>query len=105
MNVRLNNEAGVFHRDCAVVRHAHLVCLCTDLDGGPWEAEISGYACGQCATCGKVRSWLTSQEQNDPRYPGLHSDRLLASVPRGVRDKHLVETVGSMWDEYRSVPS
>lgn len=62
-------ERDLRHHDCDTVWRASRKCLCD-------SPLLSGDGHGECAFCGKYRSW--GQGPND-------ADRLLASIPEGGR--------------------
>src|SRR6266498_2769951 len=62
-------EPGLYHGDCSSVATVYRMCFCADP-----LLNHSGY--GQCAVCGKFRSY--GKEPDD-------ADRLLASLPKGSR--------------------
>lgn len=64
-------EPGLYHGDCSAVASAHATCVCESP-----VLEHDGY--GQCARCGKSRSFGTTEER-------LTRARELAVIPEGSR--------------------
>jgi hypothetical protein len=91
-------ERGLFHEDCSSISSAHRQCVCDTDKGGPWDSELSGYAYGNCASCGKFRGWQSEDRRDNPRD---EAHRILQSIPVGERDEAKVEEVQRMWKSYR----
>lgn len=91
-------ERGLFHSECSSISSAHRQCACDEATGGPWEDELSGYAYGNCATCGKFRGWQPHDSRGNPRDA---VNRLLQTIPAGHRDEAKMEAVRGMWRDYR----
>ena len=91
-------ERGLFHDDCSSISRAHRQCTCEEETGGPWESELSGYAYGPCAACGKFRGWQPQDDRGNPRDA---ANRILQSIPTGERDRVKIEEVHRMWEGYR----
>lgn len=80
-------EPGLFHGDCSSVASAHRLCLCADplLRHDGW---------GQCAVCGKYRSY--KQIPDD-------ADRVLAALPIGSRiPADLRPRLDALWAQRRA---
>lgn len=91
-------ERGLFHQDCSSISSAHRQCVCEPGQGGPWDSELSGYAYGNCATCGKFRGWQSQAQRDNPRDA---ANRILQTIPKGGRDADKVLEVQRMWKSYR----
>lgn len=93
-----HGERGLFHQDCSSISSAHKQCVCAPNAGGPWENELAGYPYGPCATCGKYRGWLSSDQRDSPRD---ETAKLLQAIPAGRRDPDKSAAVSQMWRDYR----
>lgn len=89
-------ERGLFHQDCSSISSAHNQCVCHLHMGGPWESNLSGCPYGQCATCGKYRGW---EKETTPRDD---ANRLMQSIPEGMRDPAVMQMVRQMWRDHRA---
>jgi hypothetical protein len=82
-------EPNLFHHGCSSIAEAHRLCLCAD-------PGLSNGDYGQCAFCGKYRSWR--------KVPDA-ADLLLAAVPAGTpMDNALRAQVEPLWDARRGAP-
>lgn len=64
-------ESGLFHRECSSIKTAHSTCVCEN-------PVLDHDSYGQCARCGRHRSFGATAEWIDRA-------RALAAVPRGGR--------------------
>jgi hypothetical protein len=78
-------ERGLYHLDCSSVEHAHRSCTCDT------PLVERGGQFGKCQRCGRHAAG-----KPDPSV--LQRRRLLATVPRGVRDPKVWEQVKQLAD-------
>lgn len=80
-------EPALFHGDCSSVASAHRLCLCADP-----LLRYDGW--GQCAVCGKYRSYGQVPDG---------ADRLLAALPEGSRiPPEMRPRLETLWSERRA---
>lgn len=94
VNHTWGDGSGSYHSDCLSISAAHRACVC---GVGPWDSTLAGDAYGDCAACGKYRTWDSTAGAS----PRRATDALLATIPTGQRDPDKAALVAAWWADWR----
>ncbi len=94
------SERGLYHSDCLSIDHAHHTCVCSLIDGGPWEnGNHRGDPYGDCATCGGFRRMSTGADADYEVH--VETVELMRGIPQGSRDAEVMSAVRGLWAKHR----
>ena len=95
------SKHGVYHGDCLSVDTAHNSCVCSLVDGGPWENTLhDGIPYGNCSTCGGFRRMEAGDHASYIAH--IATTGLMKSIPAGERDPEVMKRVRAIWAAHRA---